>query len=1513
MRGRNGRRCVLPLVTALQATGGGERKTARGSRSCLDRRESGKGARLAMPKGGKPLIGRSLGGRDCKMGLVRKLLSSTNAEAAGASAPPVAETRSRAGVGKAALPPQVAKRRRLLSGGLGARAAAGAPTKPSQKVLSPPRFVPRLALARPRPAAPRTAARLGLFSTAFRRRGAGMPPESLRKKRTGGGCTWREDVGAADESKKAHLARHAGGKNLDCPRCRFYAFGVAWRKAYGGQRREAVDGLKACPAAADGEAEFFWLQERPSRWGGKWALGCAFCRMMCEKSARKKFPAPDASGSSTMVGSDARWRGRGDDEAMRGRSGTRWARYEVRPRTLQAANIAQHLQSDEHLAAERAFFLPDAPEVERVAAKAAEDERELLRGAVPQLPDWLRLFRMVTSPVSFRSAALASKTEHYIRSIRAGPVQRRAMAQMVRVMAEVLRTRKRAWVRGAYSITLSIDDKGPYRLIRFKVDAAGPGLGEEVGGLPRKARVGEEAAGTGAAGAAGLAAVGEAAATADVGRSTSPGARAGVLGVFHTGHNLEPEDFEEDYSERMLATVVEAIRRFCTPRPPGRLGDGECDEELVRHFMSSVRVYMADGGLSVQKCGALLQRSCCPNLIIVARDPTHYIRIACRDPLHREERFAAQWSRLFDSRHALMADIKNSEQWQARLQACQRRVVAVDGAQGGGLTSILKHFSFAKQRFDSFVGPRRKYICLLQAIVMLLCGLAGDPRQSKDIRDRAEEALDAITPADTLACGMAADFAEECLDFIRRFDVGDHDCAKSASQKRKFQRALKVLFLDGYIYAAPTSAARGGQIPSSPLATASPAREYDAPSQLEPADPGRWRRGQVPAQPPHAQQGGQAPPRPGGGEAPEASSRPAAGRGGGGPGGGEAPRGPSPAAAPKTLTAVALEQMEEMRVFYYGRKRKMLWSRDASLEATEILRSMQSVCKATLARLDADMAPTDLLMQFEALNLAEWQETKEAHRSASGPAAGQEEPTLARRRRAQENRLRRLGSALRLNETALVEQFDRALVAALRMWRRMRDAHRAQNKPPPDNRAIWAAILREPGLAPQEQAAMASAPASSELQAVLRLYLSVADTTGNVERNLGDVALLCARHLGPLDPSGRTVSDLLEVYLDGPQREEDVAGKAAAGTAGDNNLRFTPFSRQCQQMWIHTHGRRFCLPVAPRRAASGRPRSGTDNMVQAMQRAASAELLDLASASAPAATPSIFGGSLEDYRAREGVKLPSSKALDQFCARTKATRKAKREQAARPAGAPVRLQGPRAGLLARFKGGGIPGEPDGGAAQDIAQGLLARLRLRKKRVPLFVVRGPLPRHITAHFAVLQAVQSAPAADLFAVPSTEDLDRAPLPPHELHAWLYIVALGKSVVPMGGLQPDTRPSSHECLGHAAAAKQRPAELVLTQCFVQRFGRLAGALQDLAARSSSKWRVTRAPSVAVAQLAQPEGAKPPRILHTTEDLQAFLRAVRVFARTRGAHGTYSKSAMAKSDPARRGGVAARARRAR
>ena len=113
--------------------------------------------------------------------------------------------------------------------------------------------------------------------------------------------------------------------------------------------------------------------------------------------------------------------------------------------------------------------------------------------------------------------------------------------------------------------------------------------------------------------------------------------------------------------------------------------------------------------------------------------------------------------------YSLSQDIQYSPLWKAKLEDCQKRVMIVDGEQGGGLRHIMQHFSFAPQRFESFAEPRRKYACCINTIAMLLAEIAGDQRHAREVRERATHSLESMTSQDILETGLAADFSEVCI------------------------------------------------------------------------------------------------------------------------------------------------------------------------------------------------------------------------------------------------------------------------------------------------------------------------------------------------------------------------------------------------------------------------------------------------------------------------------------------------------------------------------------------------------------------------------------------------------------------------------------------------------------------------------------------------------------------------------------------------------------------------------
>ena len=468
-------------------------------------------------------------------------------------------------------------------------------------------------------------------------------------------------------------------------------------------KRSAQWSRQVAETTRAGPRNLVWLAERPVRWGGTWGLGCKIC---ADSVARV---AVDGAGTCRTAG------------AQRRRLGTAWARFEVRAKSLQAEHIRQHQDYDVHRVAVLSYLRPDAPVALALQADLSDDR--LLAGSVPQPCDWLRAWRAARTPQSWRAASETLQTEHFIRQCRDRSVLTRPLEQMAEIMQEVIRLDKREMLRQSKAISLSFDDRKGYKLVRYR--AALGRIGDSAPAAPQGAAEAKEAV-----------------------------ACEGILGCIQCLRGSTLEDLADDYAARAAREVVALISRFCTP-----LGDVQ-DDNLFSHIVKTVRSICCDGAL--QKVAAVL-RSTFTEVVLIQRDPAHFIRIACMEPLVRTGRFEAQHKRLFTAKHALLKSVQFSDALQARLEACQRIVVQSRGCQGGDVRHIMRHFSFAAHRFESWAGPRRKYACCVHAVALLLCEMAGDSRRSLHERQEAQAALDAMTPRDMLEVGLAADFGEICM------------------------------------------------------------------------------------------------------------------------------------------------------------------------------------------------------------------------------------------------------------------------------------------------------------------------------------------------------------------------------------------------------------------------------------------------------------------------------------------------------------------------------------------------------------------------------------------------------------------------------------------------------------------------------------------------------------------------------------------------------------------------------
>ena len=156
---------------------------------------------------------------------------------------------------------------------------------------------------------------------------------------------------------------------------------------------------------------------------------------------------------------------------------------------------------------------------------------------------------------------------------------------------------------------------------------------------------------------------------------------------------------------------------------------------------------------------------------------------------------------MFDKRHALVPDVMNSKKWQDLLQNIQRVVLRIP-LESRPLAVVLKHLSFAKQRFDSSAAPIAKVAFMLLPLATMLAFIGSDERHKPCDRARAKETLKKLDSKFALAIGVCADWGLVTQAFLRLFDKNDHDIAKTDGEIRAFKSALSILFDRGGIFSS---------------------------------------------------------------------------------------------------------------------------------------------------------------------------------------------------------------------------------------------------------------------------------------------------------------------------------------------------------------------------------------------------------------------------------------------------------------------------------------------------------------------------------------------------------------------------------------------------------------------------------------------------------------------------------------------------------------------------------------
>ena len=136
----------------------------------------------------------------------------------------------------------------------------------------------------------------------------------------------------------------------------------------------------------------------------------------------------------------------------------------------------------------------------------------------------------------------------------------------------------------------------------------------------------------------------------------------------------------------------------------------------------------------------------------------------------------------------------------------QKRVLDDRGFLGADVREVIRTFTFAPQRFESFYTPLVDFLVVLPAIVVMLKMIAEDFRDA-GAQKRAVHTLNAMTGQFVLDTGLVADYAALAVRLIRAFDEHDKDPAITFRLLAQWRERLRKLFLQGAIARIPSHAA----------------------------------------------------------------------------------------------------------------------------------------------------------------------------------------------------------------------------------------------------------------------------------------------------------------------------------------------------------------------------------------------------------------------------------------------------------------------------------------------------------------------------------------------------------------------------------------------------------------------------------------------------------------------------------------------------------------------------------
>ena len=298
---------------------------------------------------------------------------------------------------------------------------------------------------------------------------------------------------------------------------------------------------------------------------------------------------------------------------------------------------------------------------------------------------------------------------------------------------------------------------------------------------------------------------------------------------------------------------------------------------------------------------------------------------------------------------------------------------------------------------------------------------------------------------------------------------------------------------------------------------------------------------------------------------------------------------------------------------YYGNRVHYLCTKAGVDEIKSTMCEMRAVVEAMLDRVKVDLLHDEIAAALKAFDLELWKDRqmqKDLFEAAK---------TLIK--------------ALGLHEGAAVD-----LVKVSKRLRGLLDTCQKQ-KLNVTNRQAWSWPLH-----PSWRARFLAPPFAFKNEGdflnIVAFYLCLKTNTTTLERNLGLLCRQLAAHTGTPSEAGETLRDILQVAIDGPNREADLF--EAVNENGICKLLPTDFGRDCGRLWVETYGRRFQYKYkAPGRQKQERkPILGTFAAVSRARKQATEKLMrsSRSTTSLPSFVEGLDMGTLCQSHLSEGAK-----------------------------------------------------------------------------------------------------------------------------------------------------------------------------------------------------------------------------------------------------------------------------------